>query len=73
MVIISGDYVEQVFWRVFDKLIYVLLQLFEILGQEFYVGVSIGIVYYLELGKIVGELIKNVDMVMYQVKYEGWN
>ncbi|MVF10787.1 EAL domain-containing protein [Ketobacter sp. MCCC 1A13808] len=72
-VIISGDHAEQASRRVSDKLIYALSQPFEILGQELYVGASIGIVYYPELGKTAGELIKNADMAMYQAKHEGRN
>jgi diguanylate cyclase (GGDEF)-like protein/PAS domain S-box-containing protein len=72
-VIINGDAAEKASSRVSEKLIHSLSQPFEIFGQELYVGASIGIVYYPEMGKDSGELIKNADMAMYQAKHEGRN
>lgn len=72
-VIINGEYAEKASVRVSEKLIQALSQPFEIFGQELYVGASIGIVYYPEMGKDSSELIRNADMAMYQAKHEGRN
>ncbi|TNC90083.1 MAG: hypothetical protein CSH49_04735 [Alcanivorax sp.] len=72
-VIINGEYAEKASVRVSEKLIQALSQPFEIFGQELYVGASIGIVYYPEMGKDTSELIRNADMAMYQAKHEGRN
>lgn len=72
-VIINGEFAERASVRVSEKLIQALSQPFEIFGQELYVGASIGIVYYPELGKDSSELIRNADMAMYQAKHEGRN
>ncbi len=72
-VIINGDQAEKASARVSEKLIQALSQPFEIFGQELYVGASIGIVYYPEMGKDASELIRNADMAMYQAKHEGRN
>ena len=72
-VIINGDQAEKASVRVSEKLIQSLSQPFEIFGQELYVGASIGIVYYPEMGKDASELIRNADMAMYQAKHEGRN
>ncbi|RLU01553.1 EAL domain-containing protein [Ketobacter sp.] len=72
-VIINGDQAERASERVSEKLIQSLSQPFEIFGQELYVGASIGIVYYPEMGKDASELIRNADMAMYQAKHEGRN
>jgi len=72
-VIINGEFAEKASVRVSEKLIHSLSQPFEIFGQELYVGASIGIVYYPELGKDSSELIRNADMAMYQAKHEGRN
>jgi diguanylate cyclase (GGDEF)-like protein/PAS domain S-box-containing protein len=71
--ILTGNSVETAAQRVSEKLINELSRSFEISGQEIYVGGSIGIVYYPEMGNDANELIKNADMAMYQAKHEGRN
>lgn len=72
-VIINGDAAEKASLRVSDKLIQSLSRPFEVFGQELYIGASIGIVYYPEMGTNASELIKNADMAMYRAKHEGRN
>lgn len=72
-IIINGDSAERASQRVSEKLIQALSRPFEIFGQEIYVGASIGIVYFPEMGTTSGELIKNADMAMYQAKHDGRN
>ena len=72
-VIINGDSAEKASLRVSEKLIQSLSRPFEVFGQELYIGASIGIVYYPEMGNNAGELIKNADMAMYRAKHEGRN
>ncbi|MAR91280.1 MAG: EAL domain-containing protein [Pseudomonadota bacterium] len=72
-IIINGESSERASIRVSEKLIHSLSQPFEIFGQELYVGASVGIVYYPQMGKDASELIRNADMAMYQAKHEGRN
>lgn len=71
--ILTGNCVETAALRVSEKLINELSRSFEIYAQEIYVGGSIGIVYYPDMGADANELIKNADMAMYQAKHEGRN
>jgi len=72
-VIINGVSAEIASERVSRKLLESISKPFEIFGQELYVGASIGIVYYPDMGKDSSELIRNADMAMYQAKHEGRN
>jgi diguanylate cyclase (GGDEF)-like protein len=54
-----------------DKLIELLTQPFEVLGQEIYVSASIGICLYPDDGADVDTLVRNADTAMYQAKAGG--
>ena len=71
--IVNGASVTPAAKRISEKLISALSRSFEVFGQEIYIGASIGIVTYPEMGCDANELIKNADMAMYQAKHEGRN
>ncbi|MGH8565010.1 MAG: EAL domain-containing protein [Gammaproteobacteria bacterium] len=53
------------------KIVEVLSYPFGFLGQEIYVGASVGIALYPNDGRDIGTLLKHADMAMYRAKEDG--
>jgi diguanylate cyclase (GGDEF)-like protein/PAS domain S-box-containing protein len=56
-----------------EKLINALIEPFSVEGQQFFIGVSIGISIFPQDGNTVEQLLRNADAAMYRAKEEGRN